>query len=160
VGALGLTALFAFHLPFTFPLEARIQREIEDGVRRPVAEYLRSVVQPGETVSSEWAGYIGYYSKVTLHDFPGLTSPTSLRAMRTLDDEAQRKFASLVIELTPDWLVMRPLEFADLRTTSPETAEQYRVVREFTSQEGVSLTHWGYTKQNIDTHFYVLRRST
>ncbi len=48
-------------------------------------EYLDKVVEPGERVVSESAGYVGYYSHVTLYDFPGLTSRGALRALETLE---------------------------------------------------------------------------
>ena len=74
---------FAAHVPATFVLEQRVQR-IEDRVRVPMATYLDKVVKPGERVVSESAGYVGYYSGVTLYDYPGLTSPGAVETLEEL----------------------------------------------------------------------------
>ncbi len=68
--AVLLAIAFAAHLPFSFPLEARIQREIEDGIRRQVGLYLARVVAADEAFVAEAAGYFGYYSRATIWD-PG-----------------------------------------------------------------------------------------
>ena len=105
--AVVLTIAFAAHLPFSVPLEARVQAEIDDGVRREVGLYLASVVRPGEAVVLEAAGYIGYYSRATVWDFPGLTSPTAYAAVLALQP-ARRNIAGLVSQLRPPWAVLRP----------------------------------------------------
>ena len=107
----ALAVAFSVHLPSTFVLEQRVQQQIEDRVRMPMATYLDNVVEPGERVVSESAGYVGYYSHVTLYDFPGLTSPGALRALETLEPNRRAELADFTNVVRPEWLVMRPDEW-------------------------------------------------
>lgn len=154
--AVALAAMFAIHIPFSFPLDKRVQDQIEDRVRTPLGEYLGEVVGDGETVTSESAGYIGYYSRATLIDFPGLTSPTAVAALGELPREA-RSLQSLIVSVQPDWAVLRPLELEQLTDQAPETAARYEVVREFRIP-APDLSQGGLTYLNFDTEFLVLRR--
>ena len=156
--AVGLAFAFAVHIPFTFPIERRIQFDIEDQVRRRIGEWLAANVAPGESVTSESAGYIGYYGRVKLYDYPGLTSPTVLEA---LDDRPDRRTLEGVVELVrPDWVVLRPFELDTLRATVPETAAGYTEVRRFGVEEAdTRLVRWKVEYGNIDRQFVVLRRT-
>ena len=62
----------AIHLPFSIPLDARVQHDVEYGSPggRPVCTWLTSCPE-GEAVVAEAAGYFGYYGRMTLWDFPG-----------------------------------------------------------------------------------------
>jgi hypothetical protein len=51
------------------PLDASIQHNIEDRVRAPLGRDLQREVEPGQTIASESAGYVGYESNATLYDF-------------------------------------------------------------------------------------------
>src|SRR5881398_695579 len=75
--AVALAVAFAVHMPFSFAVESRVQA-VENQVRTNVATYLKATVAPGESVTSESAGYVGFYSGVKLYDYPGLTSKTSV----------------------------------------------------------------------------------
>ena len=63
--ATALALAFAAQIPFTMPLEARVQ-QIEDQVRQPLGEYIGQVVPAGDTIVAEPSGYIGYWSNATL----------------------------------------------------------------------------------------------
>jgi hypothetical protein len=151
----ALSLAYAVHIPFTFPLEARIQREIEDGVRMQVGLYLRQAVLPHEKVISESAGYIGYYGRVTLYDYPGLTSPTSVEVLGKAP-VMERNIGYLMNELQPEWLVLRPGDAEDMRRRYPAVAMRYRLERRF--RNDVDLSHWGIAMTSIDREFYVLKR--
>ena len=109
---------FAFPLPWVFQVERAIQTEIEIGVRVQTADGLASLVAPGEGVASESAGYIGWDPRVLLLDYPGLTSRTSLQAVRDLPRDG-RSLEGLIDSLQPPWLVLRPEELAELRSRLP-----------------------------------------
>jgi hypothetical protein len=156
--AVALGFLYSMHMPLTFPLEARVQHDIEDRVRTPMARYLDDVVPRGDIVVSESAGYVGYYSDVTLYDYPGLTSPGALRILRRLGTENNNLLA-LIVEAKPDWIVMRPNEIDALRLIYPSTAREYAEVRQFSVPfEESSLARHGIDMINVDRHFIVLRR--
>jgi hypothetical protein len=114
-------------------------------------------------VTAESAGYFGYYGRVTLYDYPGLTSDHSLVAMRSVPLE-KRNLVTLIAELQPDYLVLRPDEVVWLRDSYPEVALRYEVLKTFAApgiegQRGpFYLTESGLTYGNIDQVFVVLRR--
>lgn len=155
--AVGLAAAYAVHIPFSLPLERRVQTGVEDAVRTPVGEYLREVVGEGETVTAESSGYFGYYSRATLHDFPGLTSPTSVEALGELP-RTERSLEQLIEALQPDWLVLRPSELENLQALFPATAARYETVRDFATPDPVDLSRGGLSYLSLDTAFVVLER--
>jgi len=153
--AIALAVLYALHLPLSFTLEARIQRQIEDQVRRPLSEYLGRIVQPGEAIASESAGYVGYYSRAKLYDYPGLTSPTVIAALQQLPFE-QRTMNHLIRELEPAWLVLRPQEEARLAREFPSVFARYRLEKRY--QTKVELAFGGFRYNNIDREFAIFKR--
>jgi hypothetical protein len=60
-------------------------------------------------------GYIGYFSGLTMHDYPGLASPTVVR----IRHEKNANMLSLIPEVNADWVVLRPHEYQAL-ITSPD----------------------------------------
>lgn len=154
--AVVLATLFALHIPFSFPLQATIQHQIEDRARAPLGQYLGRVVQPGEGVVSESAGYVGYgglHGK--LYDFPGLTSPRAYSVLRAASFP-DRNLTYLVVRLQPEWLVLRPWELAALQADYPTVAERYVQAERF--RVAVPVERWGLVLSNIDEDFYVMRR--
>jgi hypothetical protein len=158
VTSLVLGVAFSVHMPFTFVLEQRVQERVEDRVRRPMAEYLDQVVEPGERVVSESAGYVGYYSSATLYDYPGLTSRGALRVLQELGPK-HNSLSELTNAVRPEWLIMRPAEWETLEETFPKTAALYALDREFKVSEAESgLAYGGLAYSSIDRDFLVLRR--
>jgi hypothetical protein len=160
--AIATTALLAFafavHMPYTFPLEANVQHQVEDRVRKPLGLWLRANVPPGQTVTSESAGYIGWYGRVKLYDYPGLTSPTAFDALARLG-HARNNIYELIRVVHPDWIVFRPNELTGFVTTTPSLASQYHTVAEFkVAPETVHLVRGGVIYINIDMDFIVQRR--
>ena len=63
--------------------EMKIQQaEIEMGTRAKVGTWLREHSSAKRTVYLEPLGYIGYFSGLRMHDFPGLVSPEVVRLRR------------------------------------------------------------------------------
>jgi hypothetical protein len=165
--SVALAFAFAMHVPFSFGVESKVQA-VENEVRTNVAEYLKATVPPGESVTSESAGYIGFYGGVKLFDYPGLTSKTSVHALQALPPD-QRDLPHLVAALRPDWLVLRPWELNSLRAQFPEIAAEYEVVRVF-QMSGVSdaqldvdgantISFGGLSETDVDEKFIVLRKN-
>jgi hypothetical protein len=154
--AIVFVLVFAFPLPWVFSVERAIQAEVEDGVRTPTSIALGTLVPPGEGVGSESAGYIEFWSRVTLYDYPGLTSRVGLATVRDLPRE-NRKFHAFIDALRPPWLVLRPTELDDLRSFFPATAALYQEVKRFGGS--VNEVEWfGYAKATVDAEFIILRR--
>lgn len=166
--AVVLSVAFAMHMPLSFVVDRKVQ-QIEDQVRTNVGLYLRANVQPGQTVTSESAGYIGYYGDVKLYDYPGLTSKVSVQALQGLPPD-HRTLVDLISVLQPDWLVLRPWELAWLQQKYPEVAARYQVEKVF-QMPGVpesqldqrnagTVSFGGLVETNIDMKFIVLKRET
>jgi hypothetical protein len=152
-----LALAYAMHIPFTLPLEARVQHDIEDKVRQPLGQYLGEVAKPGDTIVAEPSGYIGYYTNATLLDYPGLTSTRVTDALAGHPElESTAGYAQL---FHPDWLALRPWELDFLRNYYPDTAKDYEVVKEFSVPASESsLDRWGLSILNVDRDFIVLHR--
>jgi hypothetical protein len=158
--AVLLALVYATALPFRTDAEAHIQHGIEDKVRDPLGRYLGEVVKPGETIASESAGYVGYYTNGTLYDYPGLESPRVVSALQRADDSGHPVFPIVgnAVLLNPDWLVLRPSEADVLTAAYPETARRYTEVRRFSVPGGtVALLVHGFDVANFDRDFIVYR---
>ncbi len=172
VASAFLALAFAAPLVWVFPMEARIQH-IENHVRKQMGQWLYDHVPTGESLTSESSGYVGYYGRVKLYDWPGLTSKASFDAVKNLppiDDQ----FLTVIRVLRPDWIVMRPPEVRLFRSTYPQLAGTYHIVKAFQADPPVglplpsrypaygpgvfALRQWGMIERNIDEQFVVLRR--
>jgi hypothetical protein len=152
----ALIVSFTVPLPWLVAMERTVQEVAEEGVRRRVAEYIAVAVPFGESVTSESAGYIGYYGRSLLWDFPGLTSPTALRYLRELP-RSDRNAAGLVASARPDWAVLRPSEHDVLRERWPDVANEYHLCKTF-GEGGDSLVVMGLEKRSYDLRFEIFRR--
>lgn len=164
--AVALSVAFAIHMPFSFPVEGKVQT-VENTVRTNVGLYLRANVQPGQSVLSESAGYIGFYGRQKLYDYPGLTSKVSVRALQALPP-GRRGIADLIAAVQPDWLVLRPWELDSLHAEYPDLAATYQVAKVFempgipesrlNTHGAAGVEFAGYAQVDIDMKFTVLRR--
>ena len=166
--AVGLTVLFAVHLPFTTGLERRLQDDVENAVRRHVGEELGRLMSPGQTLAAESAGYYEYYSNATMYDYPGLTSPTVRKALAALPPD-RRNIEAMIDALQPDWMALRPDEWAGLQSRYPDTAQRYRLVDTVTSPPGSiefdpvgrpRIGFWGYRKDASSWKILILARGS
>jgi hypothetical protein len=155
--------LLAGALVVSLGIERLIQTRIEDGVRLPVALYLVDHAQPGDTVVTESAGYFGYYSRLTLYDYPGLTSRRALGVIRATQPELrtwETGPAVLVDRLQPTWFVARPHDLDRLAAIAPKTADNYAICRAWDAGTGDELIWGPVTMRTVDSQFFVLHRDT
>lgn len=92
------------------------QRIDETGNRQEIGQWLKAQAQPNDTVFLECVGYIGYYSGLKTHDYPGLTSAEMVAARREL---GSNDYGQLIRRLQPDWLVLRPSEREVVKQSQP-----------------------------------------
>ncbi len=114
------------------------ERIIEQGVRRPIGEWLRANAALGDTVLLEPLGYIGYYSRLKMYDFPGLSSREVVAAVRS----GVNRYADLIVHLQPTWLVLRPTEIAEKDFATRPILRDYQLVKTWdatTELDGVSF---------------------
>ncbi len=167
--AVGLSIAYAIHMPFSFPVEAKVQ-SIENQVPRQTGEYLRANMLPGQSFVTEGAGYIGFYDgNVEMHDFPGLGSPTSVQALQKLPPD-QRNEEDMIAQLKPDWLVLRPWELDALRQKFPSVAAMYTVEHvvelpgvpesDLNVRGNTIVSFGGYANVTINEKYIILKRTS
>lgn len=100
------------------------QRYVEIGVRRAIGEWLHREAARGDTVFLEPLGYIGYFSELKTYDFPGLSSPEVVAAIRG----GARRYADVIAKLRPTWVVLRPHEAARPEFESTGVLRNYELV--------------------------------
>jgi len=158
----GLVALyllsFAIFLPKTFTAERRIQQYVEDQGRMALGLYLKQVMRPDETVGCEPLGYIGYYSRRIVYDWPGLTNRQVVQFQREHPD--QRSLYGMLHHFQPDYIVLRQHEYSQMPHDDKAWFDQaYQFNKEFTVPEGdrkkILLWH-----VNQDMSFRVFKRNT
>jgi hypothetical protein len=106
------------------------QRVVEDGVRRPIGEWLRAHAAPDDTVFLEPLGYIGYFSQLKTYDFPGLSSPEVVAQVRS----GARDYSSVIERLRPRWVVLRPFEIHQMEFSPLHALDPYDVAERWSAR--------------------------
>lgn len=151
-------ASFAAFLPTTFRAERNIQELVENRVRKAIGIYL-SQTPASTTIGCEPLGYIGYYSRRTDYDYPGLCSRKVVRWLREHEYPRAEKPMQVWDYLRPDYLVLRKVEYEDF-VAQPDGAfliNDYRLDREFSvpEEDQKRLFH---PERNMDLDFLVLKK--
>ena len=149
---------FLMVLPTTFAAERDIQRYIETPVRRALGTYLFEHKKPGDTVGCEPLGYIGYYSRMPVYDYPGLASPEVSAFMRKNPDK--RTMDRMLEALQPSWIVLREHELRYMNTLQHMSFLQtgYTIEKTFRS-DPVHTGEVFRAASNIDLTFVLLKKS-
>ena len=139
------------------------QKIIEEGHRRKIGEWLRAAAEtPRDSVFLEPLGYIGFFSGLKMYDFPGLCSPEMVAArLRASTRSSPFCWSELILDLQPDWLVLRGHEAEAIRARDPEILERfYKLTRVFDVRPQVQAFSFmpgrGYLL--FDAYFEVYRR--
>lgn len=106
------------------------QRLVEDGVRRPIGEWLHAHAAPRDTVFLEPLGYIGYFSQLKTYDYPGLSSPEVVAAIRG----GARDFSGVIAQLRPTWIVLRPYEIYQMSFSPLHALDRYEVAERWSAR--------------------------
>ncbi len=101
---------------------------VDDGNRRQIGLWLKENAKPGDSMFMECLGYLGYFSELKTFDYPGMSSPEVVAASKKVGVY----WNTIIEELKPTWLVIRPTEAAMLAEASPGLlGGDYREVRVF-----------------------------
>ena len=154
-----LALAYSVHLPFSMPLDKKVQEVIETNVRAQTGYTLAGLMKnPEDTVVLEPLGFIGLAAfNKTVYDFPGLGSKVAVRAAKNLTRPP--RVAGLVDALQPAYAVLRPGEFRDLMRRYPATAARYQLAARIQTPPGLKLQNGGYSYRLIDNDFRILRRT-
>jgi hypothetical protein len=153
-----LAFCYALHLPFSLPLDRKVQETIEVNVRARTGYALAGMMKESDdTAVLEPLGFIGWAAfNKTVYDFPGLGSKVAVRATKNL---SYPRVAGLVNALQPSYAVLRPNEFGDLLRKFPETAGRYEIAAHLQATPGLTFRNMGYAYRVIDNDFRILRRT-
>jgi hypothetical protein len=150
---------FAAVLPTTFRGERNIQLLVENRVRMQIGIYL-SHTPPNTTIAGEPLGYVGYYSRRTYYDYPGLCSRRVVQWLREHKYPRISKPLQLYAYLRPDYLVLRRHEYENFvkQTDGAFLENEYHLDREFAvaSEDRMKLFH---PEKNSDLDFMVFARN-
>ena len=153
-GALALA--YAIPLPLALPIERDLQNKIEDGVRTTVGRELDRLMEPGDTAAMEPLGYAGWFARnKTIYDFPGLSSPIAVAAVKGMRPHAT--LARMIDVLKPTFIVLRPHDLPELQERFPETFALYREVRRIGGSPP-ELENMGLRHGTVDALFFVYER--
>ena len=106
------------------------QRLVEDGVRRQIGEWLHAHAAKTDTVFLEPLGYIGYFSELKTYDFPGLSSREVVAAVRS----GARDYASVIAQLRPRWVVLRPFELHQMEFAPIHPLVDYEIAEHWSAR--------------------------
>jgi hypothetical protein len=175
VVAYALVTAFLFSLavyaPASFRDEKRIQAFVEDGVRKQIGLYLAAHMGPHQTIGCEPLGYIGYYSRHVIYDFPGLCNWKAaqyfhhhpLKPDPTGGYTFRRKMLmtsmiNMLAHFRPDYIVLRPEEYQTAVDNHQDwLLAEYQQVAVFrvSDEDRAQLL---FPKDNIDLEYHVFER--
>jgi hypothetical protein len=125
---LSSTIVTAFIFMFVMTnIQMRIQQKEIEGNRQQIGLWLKQNSQPQDVIYLESLGYIGYFSEAKIVDYPGLVSP---RAVELLKENKKFGFWKIVSEISPDWIVLRPIE-AKIMENFYDLKNHYSLVKTF-----------------------------
>lgn len=159
-GVLGILLVAQFWVYTGGLIQMRIQQAlIENGLRKEIGLWLKQESKTTkETVFLEPLGYIGFYSELTMYDYPGLCNKKMIEARKKLKTESYLK---LINYLRPDWVVFRPW---DLKSKgSAKDAESfinhYQLSRTFSQKDKVEhLNIYGRNYLAYDSEFVIYKK--
>ena len=154
----ALALCYALHLPFSMPLDRKVQSAIDVDVRERTGYTLSTMMtNPADTAVLEPLGFMGWAAfNKTIYDYPGLGSKI---AVRTMKDLPHPRIADLVDALRPTYAVLRPNERRDFVRRFPEAAAHYEMVFRVRAKPDFALRNMGYAYRVIDNDFSILRRA-
>ncbi len=155
LAALYLLCIVAV-LPKTFATEKSIQETVENPVRKQIGLFLNRVMDTEETVGSESLGYIGYYSRRIVYDWPGLCSRKVVEFSRTHPRE-QRSLLKMLEFNKPDFMVLRHHEFRKVMG-QPWFEDKYRAIASF--EVPYDRNNPLFKSPNVDLGFLVFAKKT
>lgn len=132
------------------------QQLVYRGNLEQIGRWLKQNAKPNDYVFMEPLGYIGYFSGLRTHDFPGLSSPRMVEVRK-----GGNGWGRIILELGPEWIVLRDPEAARVNAETPDLLNRiYRRVRDFDVRPQVAATRVpDRFMLNFDAHFTLYRRA-
>lgn len=149
--------LFISVLPISFHAERMIQFHIENDVRKQAGLYIKEHIEPDQAVGCEPLGYMGYYSRANIYDWPGLASRTVVAWSEEQPPE-RRSLENMCKDLRPEYLFLRDMEVLYHFESNDWIKENYHVVKVFqVDPEKREKIPW--IDRNVDTVFRIYKKN-
>ncbi len=149
--------LFVSVLPICFYTERMIQIYVENGVRMQAGLYLKERMKPDEAVGCEPLGYMSYYSRGNVYDWPGLANRTVVAWSESQPPE-RRCLENMVKDLKPEYLFLRDIEVLYFFKSNDWLKEGYHVEKVFqVDPEIAPKIPW--LDRNMDTVFRIYKKN-
>jgi hypothetical protein len=155
--AVAYLGLFIGVLPLCFYTERMIQIHVENAVRKPAGLYLKEHMKAGEAVACEPLGYMSYYSRGNIYDWPGLASRTVVAWSKAQPPE-RRCLENMARDLQPEYLFLRDLEVLYHFKSTDWLKSGYHVVKVFQVDPAIA-PKIPWLDRNIDTAFRIYKKN-
>jgi hypothetical protein len=155
--AAAYLGLFVSVLPICFYTERMIQIHVENGVRMQAGLYLKERMKPDEAVGCEPLGYMSYYSRGTVYDWPGLANRTVVAWSQSQPPE-RRCLENMLKDLQPEYLFLRDIEVLYFFKSNDWLKADYHVEKVFrVDPEVAPKIPW--LDRNMDTVFRIYKKN-
>jgi len=149
--------LFISVLPISFYTERMIQQYVENDVRMAAGLYLKEHMKPDEAVGCEPLGYMSYYSRGNVYDWPGLANRKVVAWSESQPPE-RRCLENMVKDLKPEYLFLRDIEVLYFFKSNDWLKEAYHVEKVFqVDPEIAPKIPW--LDRNMDTIFRIYKKN-
>lgn len=155
--AVAYLAAIAGVLPLTYRGEREIQHRVEEPVRIAIGKWLHDNTPPATTIGGEPLGFIGYHSRRTYYDYPGLASRRVVDFLRT---SPRKGLFPMLMHFNPDYVVLRDSEVEVARSEPVFAAwleEAYEPLRRY-EVPAADRAHLLLPQWNTDLAFTLFRR--
>lgn len=149
--------VFVSVLPVTFLTERQIQQYVENPVRKAAGLYLNEQMKPNEAVGCEPLGYMAYYSRGNVYDWPGLASRTVVKWSEA-HPQKERCLENMLKDLQPEYLFLRDVEVLYwFKDTSWLKSDYHPIGIYAVTPENARKIRW--LDRNIDTRFRIYKKN-
>jgi hypothetical protein len=149
--------LFISVLPISFYTERMIQQYVENDVRMRAGLYLKEHMKPDEAVGCEPLGYMSYYSRGNVYDWPGLANRKVVAWSESQPPE-RRCLENMVKDLKPEYLFLRDIEVLYFFKSNDWLKASYHVEKVFqVDPEIAPKIPW--LDRNMDTIFRIYKKN-
>lgn len=149
IPASAYATCFVAVTPMTAQGERDVQKFVEAPVRRQMGEYLAKIMKDGERIGLEPLGYVGYYSRNRVLDYPGLVNP---EVVELNHEKGAQGLCGMLAHFEPEYVALRPHECRD-----DSWLGEYRKIGDFQAHPKVGTMLMA--DKNIDLHFVLYQRS-
>lgn len=154
--AVSYVFLFVSVLPVTFRAEYMVQNYIENAVRKQAGLWFHDHLKEGEVVGCECLGYIGYYSRGNVYDWPGLNSRKVVAWSKA--NPGRRCLENMLRDLRPEYLFLRDLEYYYTFKDNSWVRADYHPVAIFKADEDI-VWRIPFGNRSIDLIFRIYKKN-